>query len=312
MNELLQTLTSNEDTRLPAWHRVGLNVQGARTSADVLQKAFMTWNVAQAPVQWMDMNGTLHIDDTYKCNFRDDNCRLLGIVGRDYTIVQNSDAFAFVDHLIGEGVQYERVGSLRGGARIWLLAKLLEHNILHDVFSPYLLITNGHDGRTSINVAVTPVRMACWNTLNLALQQAQQRWSFSHTLNVKSRLSLAQQTLTLARTYMAQLEARSEKLATMALSISDEEAYIKRLFPEKKSETANRNNEERIARFRNCYAVPDLDNVRGTAYGFLMAVSDYTSHKTMETQKQRESHFLRTVVQPAGLLELASSFFAAA
>jgi phage/plasmid-like protein (TIGR03299 family) len=305
MNELLQ------NTRLPAWDQVGLSVTGARTSTEVLQKSCLAWNVAQASVQWLDMNGTLQVDDSFKCNYRDDNGRLLGVVGRDYTVVQNADAFAFVDYLISEGVRYEKVGCLHGGKKVWLLAKMPEHKILHDTYSPYLLISNGHDGKTSVNVAVTPVRMACWNTLNVALRQAKQRWSFRHTLNVMSQFSLAVKILTLAQTYMEELEARSEKLATIKLSASDVENYIDRLFPDKETDIAKRNNEERIARFRNCYAVADLDNVRGTAYGFLMAVSDYTSHKSVLTQRQRECHFRRTVLEPAPMLELASSFFAA-
>jgi phage/plasmid-like protein (TIGR03299 family) len=300
-----------QETRLPAWDRVGLSVAGARTSTEVLRKSSLSWNVAQAPVQWFDMNNSLQVADTHRCNYRDDTGALLGIVGRDYTVVQNSDAFAFVDYLIDEGVEYEKVGWLRGGARVWMLAKMPEHKILHDAYSPYLLITNGHDGKTSVNVAVTPVRMACWNTLNVALRQSKQRWSFSHTRGVMSRLSLAQQTLSLAKSYMSELEARAEELVSIALSASDEEEYIRRLFPERETDIANKNNEERRLRFRSCYAVNDLDNVRGTAYGFLMAVSDFTSHKPVLTQRQRECHFVRTVVQPSDLLATASSFFAA-
>jgi phage/plasmid-like protein (TIGR03299 family) len=305
MNNLLQKI------RLPTWDRVGLSVQGARTSTEVLQKSCLTWNVAQSAIQWLDMNGTLQVADTFKCNYRDDNGKLLGVVGRNYTVVQNADAFAFVDCMIAEGVQYERIGWLRGGAKVWLLAKMPERKILHDTYTPYLLISNGHDGKTSINVSVISVRMACWNTINVALRPVKQRWSFSHTINVKSRLSRAQETLILAQKYMTELTDRSEKLATIKLSASDVEHYIDRLFPDKETDIAKRNNEERIARFRNCYAVADLDNVRGTAYGFLMAVSDYTSHKPVLTQRQRESHFRRTVLEPAPMLELASSFFAA-
>ena len=109
----------------------------------------------------MDIDGTLRINDSYMCNYRDDNGALLGIVGRGYTVVQNTDAFEFADHLIGEGVQYEYVGSNKGGKRVWLLAKMPERTILHDAYAPYLLFANGHDGNTAINVCMTPMRVAC-------------------------------------------------------------------------------------------------------------------------------------------------------
>jgi len=308
---MLQTKTSTDIVRQPAWHGLGTVLHHATTSAVALRKAKLSWNVAQTPVQWRDADGTLQVDDSYWCNYRDDTGALLGVVGRGYTVVQNADAFEFADHLIGEGVQYEYVGSNKGGKRVWLLAKMPERTILQDAYAPYLLFANGHDGKTAINVCMTPVRVACWNTMNLAFRNAKQRWSFSHTTNVISRLAQARETLALADSYMASLEAKVERLASIKVSRSRTEAFIKQLFPAKESAVANRNNDERIARFRNCYAEPDLDNVRGTAYGLLAAVSDYTSHKHLPTYKQRERHFFQTVVQPAEMLTLAGSLLVA-
>jgi len=308
---LLITKTSADIVRQPAWHGLGTALHDAATSAVALQKAKLAWNVAQSPVQWMESDGTLRVDDSYLCNYRDDTGTLLGVVGRGYTIVQNADAFEFADHLIGEGVQYEYVGSNKGGKRVWLLAKMPERTILQDAYAPYLLFANGHDGKTAINVCMTPVRVACWNTMNLALRNAKQRWTFSHTTNVISRLAQARKTLVLANTYLIALEMQIEKLASIKVSRSRKEAFIKQLFPAKESAVANRNNDERIARFRNCYAAADLDNVRGTAYGLLAAVSDYTSHKSLHTNEQRERHFFQTVVQPADLLSHAASLLAA-
>lgn len=307
---MTQTVTQTAVVRQPAWHGLGTVVQDTATSASALLKAQLSWNVAQSPILWTDADGILRTDDSYMCNYREDTGALLGIVGRNYTVVQNADAFAFTDHLIGEGVQYEFVGSNRGGKRAWILAKMPERTILHDAYAPYLLFSNGHDGRTAINVSMTPVRVACWNTMNIALARARQRWSFSHTTNVISRLAQARETLALADIYMTTLEAHVEQLVSIKLKPSQEESFIRRLFPAKESAVAKRHNEERIARFRSCYAEVDLDNVRGTAYGFLAAVSDYTSHKYLHTAKQREKHFLQTVAQPSVMLTLAASFFA--
>jgi len=309
---MTETITQADNivVRQPAWHGLGTMLQDAATTAAALQKAKITWDVTQAPIQWTDENGIVRSDDSFMCNYRNDTGTLLGIVGRGYTVVQNADAFEFADHLIGEGVQYEFVGSNNGGKRVWLLAKMPERKILQDAYAPYLLFSNGHDGRTAINVSMTPVRVACWNTMNLALARAKQRWSFSHTTNVISRLAQARETLALAQTYMTSLESRIEQLASVKLSSSQEESFIRQLFPAKDSVVAQRHNEERVARFRRCYAESDLDNVRGTAYGFLAAVADYTSHKSLRTVKQRERHFLQTVVQPADLLSLAASLVA--
>ena len=236
---MLLTKTSAEMVlRQPAWHGLGTALHDAATSAVALQKAKLAWNVAQSPVQWMESDGTLRVDDSYLCNYRDDTGSLLGVVGRGYTVVQNADAFEFADHLIGEGVQYEYVGSNKGGKRVWLLAKMPERTILQDAYAPYLLFANGHDGKTAINVCMTPVRVACWNTMNLTLANARQRWSFCHTTNVISRLEHARKTLALADSYMTALEIQIEKLASIKVSRSRKEAFIKQLFPKKESAVA--------------------------------------------------------------------------
>ena len=78
---MLLTKTSADIVRQPAWHGLGTVLQNVATSADALKRAKLSWNVAQSPVQWMDTDGTLRVNDSYMCNYRDDNGALLGIVG---------------------------------------------------------------------------------------------------------------------------------------------------------------------------------------------------------------------------------------
>jgi phage/plasmid-like protein (TIGR03299 family) len=312
-HEITQT-DSSFVTRQPAWHGLGTVVQNAPTSANALRQAGLMWKVAQAPVQWMDETGTLQVDGAYKCNYREDNGNLLGIVGSGYTVVQNETAFAFTDYLADEGVVYETAGSVKGGKMIWLLAKMPEQKILQDAYVPYLLFVNGHDGRTAVNVCMTPVRVVCKNTINLALLKAKRRWTFSHTTNVMCRITNAQQTLVLSKQYMETLKENAEVLAAKRLTPDTVRSLTDVLFPALQGTVANEHNQERIARFQQCYEAPDLDNVRGTAYGFLMAVSDYTSHvnfgEGVKAQRKRERHFLQTVLQPASLLAVTNQLFA--
>ena len=105
----------------------------------------------------------------YKANVRNTDQNVLGIVTDRYKVVQNDEAFKFTDDLLGAGVRYETAGSLQDGKRIWLLAKLPQEYIIGgEQISPYLVFTNTHDGSGAIKVAVTPVRVVCSNTLNLA------------------------------------------------------------------------------------------------------------------------------------------------
>jgi len=300
-------------TRQAAWNGLGIPLREASTSANVLEQAGLLWNVSQSPIQWMAANGTLQINEQQLCNYRDDTGDLLGVVGKGYTVVQNKTAFAFTDILFEEGVRYERAGSVKGGRLVWLLAKMPEQRIVQDAYAPYLLIINGHDGRTPVNVCMTPIRVACQNTINLALKQATHRWTFTHTINVMNRMNDAQQTLALASEYMKRLETTAEKLVAMKMSQSELSVSVNRLFPMKGTAISDKHTQENIDRFMQCYNESDLDNVRGTAYGFLMAISDYTTHvpfRTNNITKARERHFMKTVMQPDPLLATAFDMFA--
>jgi phage/plasmid-like protein (TIGR03299 family) len=230
-----------------------------------------------------------------------------------YKVVQNSDAFSFADHLLGEGVRYETAGSVRGGRLVWILAKMPEQKILGDAFDPYLLLLNGFDGKTPVSVCMTPVRVVCKNTINMALANTLRYWSCCHHSNVMTKIVEAQKTLCLTDRYIESLKEESERLVVIKISQTELQDYIALLFPAKTGKTANANQLVRIARFNECYEASDLDNVRGTASGFLMAVSDYTNHidfKTKNEQQQRENHFIKTVVQPSTLLSNTTALFA--
>ena len=99
---------------------------------------------------------------------RDKDRKVLGVVSDRYKIVQNEEAFAFTDTLLGEGVRYETAGSLQGGKKVWMLAHLPhEYIISGERISPYLVFFNSHDGSGAIKAAITPIRVVCQNTLNL-------------------------------------------------------------------------------------------------------------------------------------------------
>lgn len=145
----------------------------------------------------------------YKVNVRDRDRKVLGVVSDRYRIVQNREAFSFTDALLGNGVRYETAGSLQEGKRVWLLARLpREYIIAGERISPYLVFSNSHDGSGAVRVALTPIRVVCNNTLNLALDTARRSWSMIHTGNISGKMQEAKDTLFMAETYMDSLGKR--------------------------------------------------------------------------------------------------------
>ncbi|MDE6319183.1 MAG: DUF932 domain-containing protein, partial [Lachnospiraceae bacterium] len=181
------------------WHGLGTRVMEAPTSAEALHLAGLDWKVLQEPVYTVKNE---HIPGFF-VNIRDMDRKVLGVVSDRYKVVQNEEAFAFTDALLGEGVRYETAGSLQNGRKVWILARLPHDYIISgERINPYLVFSNAHDGTGSIRVAVTPIRVVCNNTLNLALDTAKRSWACVHTGDIRGKISDARETLALAGTYM--------------------------------------------------------------------------------------------------------------
>ncbi len=279
------------------WHGLGTSVLEAPTSKTALELAGLDWNVIQKPIVTED---GIPIP-RFKANLREVDEKVLGVVTDRYRVVQNTDAFSFTDELLGEGVTYETAGSLQEGRRTWILAKLPQRYIISgDEVTPYLVFMNSHDGTGSIKAAISPIRVICMNTLNLALSTAKRCWSTNHTGNIRGKLEDARFTLLYADQYMAELGREIDNLNCKKLMDRQVYEYIDALFPlmENPTELQKKNliqmKEEVKARY---FDAPDLQHVGKNAYRFINAVSDFATHSKplRERANYRESLFSRTV-----------------
>ena len=279
------------------WHGLGVRVESALNSEDALVMSGLNWNVLQKPIMTTAGNPI----PGYKANIRDTDNRVLGVVTDRYRVVQNSEAFAFTDALLGEGVRYETAGSLQDGKRIWILAKLPDKYIIEgDQIDPYLVFSSSHDGSGSIKVAMTPIRVVCQNTLNLAMSTAKRSWSTIHIGDLAAKMDEAHNTLLLAEKYMGRLGMEFSRLSKIKLSDQKVLEYIDLLLPMDEQPTdIHRKNITRIredmkARY---FDAPDLKHVGKNAYRFVNAVSDFATHAKplRNTANYQENMFAKTV-----------------
>ena len=279
------------------WHGLGTKVLEAPASKDALQLAGLDWRVLQEPIY----TAMEELVDGYKANVRDSDRKVLGVVTDRYRVIQNDEAFAFTDELLGAGVKYETAGSLQGGRKVWLLAHMPhEYIISGERISPYLLFSNTHDGSGAIKVALTPIRVVCQNTLNLALANAKRSWSMIHTGDIKEKMQEAKDTLFLAENYMDELGKEFEALRMKKLTDKQVMEYIEILLPIEDGSTPQQ--EKNMKRLREDMKVryfdaPDLQGVGKNAYRFVNAVSDFATHAEplRKTANYKENLFSRTV-----------------
>lgn len=175
-----------------------------------------------------------------------------------------------------------------------------EYIITGDRISPYLVFSNTHDGSGAVKAAVTPIRVVCNNTLNLALTTAKRSWSMVHTGNIQGKLKEAQETLLLAQQYMDNLGKEFEALRKKKLSEAQVLEYIGQLLPVEETATdlqvknGKRLQEDMKLRY---FDAPDLKGMGNNAYRFLNAVSDFATHAEplRRTKNYKETLFGRTV-----------------
>lgn len=279
------------------WHGLGVRVQEAPSSADALIQAGLDWKVLQEPIY----TEKEEVIEGYKANIRDMDRKALGVVTDRYKVIQNQEAFAFTDELLGEGVRYETAGSLQGGRRVWLLAHMPhEYIISGERISPYLIFSNTHDGSGAIKVALTPIRVVCQNTLNLALSNAKRSWSMIHTGNIQNKLEEARDTLFMAENYMDSLGKEFERLRAITMPDKKVMEYMELLLPVEENATPQQ--KKNIRRLQEdmkirYFDAPDLQDVGRNAYRFINAVSDFATHAEplRKTANYKENLFARTV-----------------
>lgn len=289
------------------WHGLGVNVEEATDSKNALVLAGLDWEVEKKDVI---VSGCSSITD-YKATVRTADNTVLGIVSDRYKIVQNEDAFSFVDNIVdGKDTRYETAGSLRNGKTVWMLAKLPITKILGDDIGQYLCFTNTHDGTGSVKVFMTPVRVVCNNTLNFALSSAKRSWYATHSGNIVGKMHEAQETLFRATEYMKRLDEEANDLVKKKFSDLQIASMINQLFPEVNDNMTERQKENILTakkKFINCYNMDDLSNFKGTGWAFVNAASDYMTHQSMVNRNTyNESRFTK-VLQGGNLLDKAYS-----
>src|ERR1700744_5752634 len=179
-----------------AWHGLGKIVEQYPTSAEAIKFAGLDYRVEKRPLFTYDTENHTGDPETdilipeikvpnYFATSRTDTEQVLGVVGKDYEIVQNVNAFEFFDAIVGggDGILYETAGALGNGERIFITAKLPDYIKVgrNDLIAQYLFLTTSHDGYGSITAAFTPVRVVCENTLNAALRNHSNSIKIRHT-----------------------------------------------------------------------------------------------------------------------------------
>ena len=294
MAHLLETVngeTAFASLREPAWHGLGEVFTEEVSTAEMLKKAKLNkWNVRLEDVE---IPAGMESDKGYSFVVRDNpfiqgNKDVLGVVGERYVPLQNEELFDFADNLLDNGGRWETAGSIKGGRVVFGALALeretvIDPNGVGDKVNTYLLVNTSHDGSISIQASITPVRVVCANTLNLALGNrgrggsVKQSFKIRHTQTATGKVQIAREALGLANAYIDEFSKMANEMIQKEVSKAQFDKIVESLYPTPKDENQKASMTKHNAKIDliNEIYVGDFNNtITGTAWGVANALTE--------------------------------------
>lgn len=300
------------------WHGLGTALEEADLYdwASASKKAALDWEVELVPLVTADTQARVD----RRAVRRSTDGRVLGVVGPRYAPLQNRDAFAwFQPFLDAREAALHTAGSLKGGTRIWVLAKLNRDPLViaeGDEVEKFVLLSHGHDGSLAVRAGFTPIRVVCQNTLSMAHGcDASKLIRVKHTKDVLVNLANVREVMDAAN---AEFEATAEqfrRLARKSINQADLRRYVQRALKaedDREVSTRTKNVIEEIVRLAEVGRGNDLPSVRGTLWTAYNGVSEWLTYNRGHSGDNRlnslwfgdsavlSRHALETALQMAG------------
>ena len=282
------------------WHRLGTPMKGLQTAEAMLEAADADFHVAIAGVAAVDVDGQVILDldgkplmvedsrATVRIN-KDGTYDALSTVGTRYVVQQNLDCLNRALDIVnsrGDAI-VDTCGVLKGGreffASIDLGGLIIDPTGVNDKIERFLLVRNGHDGKTPITYANTSVRAVCKNTVMAGMKSALRVFTARHTRNQDSAINEAKSVLELSTEWAEEFQRTAELM--LSINVPDKsrnlDKIINTVFPSQKGETDRQktNREEIISVVRGLY--PSAKNAGGYGYNGWAAyntIAEYFDH----------------------------------
>jgi phage/plasmid-like protein (TIGR03299 family) len=268
------------------WHRLGVKLDSPATAAEAIASAGLDWDVITRFVYSRNIHGEFVKIEDKRAIVRADTEEVFTIMGKGYQPVQNVEAFSFFDKVIAQGeAVYHTAGSLFGGKRIWILAKLPEDITIipGDTIQPYILLSNSHDGSQALRMQITPIRVVCWNTLSVTLN-ARGAFFAKHTKNIMQRASEAREMLGLAQAYYEMFARTVDKLVNTRMTVLDQQRYFQEVYKFNADKPYADQDNRIVKAYESTLDLLNhptnlIDGIQGTAWAAFNAVTYYVDHE---------------------------------
>lgn len=283
------------DIRTATWTNIGYDIQKATTVEEALKLSHLDYTVEKVPCYLAD--GT-PIPGAF-CTKKENSLETFGVVGKEFSIIQNIEGFDFINALVGEGLTFLKAGENR--KMVWIIGQLPTIEVLGDKVTPHVIFQNSHGGNTTLKATIAPLRIICQNQFNLTFRKADNKISLRHTSSIKERLHTAETVLAQNSIYLDEFKKKAEEMASAKVSKAKVDSFLDTIFEVKAdfNPTQIKNMEEKRTRFLAAYQAEDNQNFIGTQWGLVNAYTDYVTHKPLkkDTPTALENHFIKSTLK---------------
>ena len=275
-----------------AWHGLGQQLEAGQSIEVWAKAAGLSHTVERSTVQYQ-AGGILLPHAGRDVLYRSDTNAPLGVVGKDYNIVQPADVLDFFARLAeNNNFELETAGALSGGKRIWAMAKVNDGATIvgQDVVKPYVLLATSYDGTLATTARFTSVRVVCSNTLGYASAESGDTVRINHSKAFSAKDAALD--LGIAINGFEKFLIDSRRLANQQVNSTFAVQFLKTLLPISMStKTVNgikvqeQVPVEKTKAFQSIMALfngqaigNELPEAEGTAWGLLNAVTEHVDH----------------------------------
>lgn len=275
------------------WHGLGQVLKPGESIEVWAKAAGLSHEVHRSIVEYKDTVGGEHLYADREVLYRSDTMAPLGVVGKNYNIVQPAQVLDFFAKLAENNhFQLETAGALSGGKRIWALAKVSDGApvIGQDVVKPYVLLATSYDGTLATTARFTTVRVVCSNTLGFAAAESGDTIKVPHSREFSvedTRLDLG-----IAFNGFDSFLIEARKLANRQVNQAFATEFLKQLLPpavsiktDKGVRTVTPVPVEETKAFKSIMDLfkgealgADLPEASGSAWALLNATTQYVDH----------------------------------
>jgi phage/plasmid-like protein (TIGR03299 family) len=262
------------------WHGLGASLTEGQPLEVWLREAGMEWCLVEAPVQYQ-AGPQVHHFGTHTVLYRSDTFAPLSVVSQRYQVVQPREVIEFYRDLVeAGGFDLETAGVLKGGKKLWALAKTGQEAVLHggDRVKAYLLLATACDGTLATTAQFTSVRVVCNNTLQMAVGNSTGAVKVPHS--TKFDPEAAKKELGVGISAWDAFIYRMKALAERRVTAGEAEAFAKQAFalPAYSETAAEAASNAVLSLFHGKAIGATLESANDTAFGLLNAVTEYVDH----------------------------------